>query len=131
MMCLRGFATSFPPACLTNSAGERKLPWQAHKMPTWPCLYLYRTPSVFLPSAPMVLTEGILDVSTSCTTALENLAAFEGFSMTFCAGLTCSKVATFEEVTTGLMSLPEGNVSKHPAPAWNLHKFKSLRKNVQ
>lgn len=40
-ICLRGCGTSPPPACFTNSAGVRKLPWQTHTILTSsPFLYL-------------------------------------------------------------------------------------------
>jgi len=29
-ICLRGCATSPPPACLTKSAGDRRFPWRTH-----------------------------------------------------------------------------------------------------
>lgn len=61
-ICLRGWATSVPPACLTNSAGEWKLPWQTHIILTSsPLLYLYSIPSTLLPlgPSPLVKTHGM------------------------------------------------------------------------
>ncbi|KAJ6318065.1 hypothetical protein OIU76_013582, partial [Salix suchowensis] len=65
-MCLRGWSTSLPPACFTNSAGERKLPWQTHMILTSsPLPYLYRMPSTLLPSgpSPFVNTQGISSIA--------------------------------------------------------------------
>ena len=61
-MCFKGCVTSLPPACLMNSAGERKLPWHTHTILTsWPFLYRYRNPSIFFPlgSSPVVDTHGM------------------------------------------------------------------------
>lgn len=61
-MCFKGCATSLPPACLMNSAGERKLPWHTHTILTsWPFLYRYRNPSIFFPfgPSPVVDTHGM------------------------------------------------------------------------
>ncbi|KAF3502924.1 hypothetical protein F2Q69_00039652 [Brassica cretica] len=64
-MCFKGRATSRPPACLTNSAGVRKLPWHTHTILTSsPFLYLYRNPSIFLPlgPSPVVDTHGMSSI---------------------------------------------------------------------
>ena len=61
-ICLSGWATSPPPACFTNSAGDRKLPWHTHIILTSsPFPYLYRIPSILLPfgPSPLVKTQGI------------------------------------------------------------------------
>lgn len=59
-ICRSGFGTSPPPACLTNSAGVRKLPWQTHTILTSsPFLYLYRKPSILLALGPSTLDETI------------------------------------------------------------------------
>jgi len=64
-MCLRGCATSPPPACLTNSAGERKFPWHTHMILTSsPFPYLYKIPSILLPLGPFpfVNTQGMSSI---------------------------------------------------------------------
>lgn len=61
-MCRSGCVTSPPPACFTNSAGERKVPWHTHIILTSsPFPYRYRIPSIFLPlgPSPFVKTQGI------------------------------------------------------------------------
>lgn len=59
-ICLSGFDTSPPPACFTNSAGVRKLPWQTQTILTSsPFLYLYRKPSILLALGPSTLDETI------------------------------------------------------------------------
>ena len=60
-MCFIGLSTWFPPACMTNSDGERNLPWQTHTIHTCPLLYLYSIPSILFPlgPSPLVLTLGI------------------------------------------------------------------------
>lgn len=58
----RGWATSPPPACLTNSAGVRKVPWHTQTMLTSsPFLNLYKNPSTRRPLGPhpVVDTYGI------------------------------------------------------------------------
>lgn len=62
----RGWATSPPPACLTNSAGERKVPWHTQTMLTSsPFLYLYKNPSTRRPLGPhpVVDTHGISPIT--------------------------------------------------------------------
>lgn len=65
-MCFIGFETSLPPACFTNSAGDKKLPWQTHTILTWPFMYLYKNPSTLLPfgPSPMVVTLGICFITS-------------------------------------------------------------------
>ena len=65
-MCFMGLATSLPPACFTNSAGVRKLPWHTHTMQTCPFMYLYKNPSTFLPfgPSPIVVTLGIVRITS-------------------------------------------------------------------
>jgi hypothetical protein len=59
-ICLSGFETSPPPACFTNSAGVRKLPWHTQTILTSsPFLYLYRKPSILLPLGPSTLDDTI------------------------------------------------------------------------
>jgi hypothetical protein len=59
-ICLSGFETSPPPACFTNSAGVRKLPWHTQTILTSsPFLYLYRKPSILLPLGPSNLDDTI------------------------------------------------------------------------
>ncbi|PON70545.1 hypothetical protein PanWU01x14_079190 [Parasponia andersonii] len=84
-MCLIGFVTSLPPACLTNSAGERKLPWQTQTMLTCPLVYLYKNPSILLPlgPSPVVVTLGILLITSTQLSNVflpfEVLSFFNGF----------------------------------------------------
>lgn len=61
-MCLRGCNTLVPPACSTNSAGEKVNPWQVQTMLTSAFVYLRRNPLTVLPFRPfpVVETRGIL-----------------------------------------------------------------------
>lgn len=63
-MLLSGLATWPPPACSTNCAGLKKLPWHTHLILTSSTLlYSYSQPTALLPlGSPMVHTNGI-----SCT----------------------------------------------------------------
>lgn len=114
-MCFIGFVTSVPPACLTNSAGVRKLPWQRQTILTWLLVYLYRNPSIFLPfgPSPVVVTLGILVITSmplSKTMPLETLTFFNGFSsLLFSAGLTDFALAIDPKVkAAGSFSLCSG-----------------------
>ncbi|KAK4409183.1 hypothetical protein Sango_0499300 [Sesamum angolense] len=69
-MCLRGFDTSTPPACSTNSAGENELPWQTHMMLTSVLVYLYRNPVTVLPFGPFPVVE------TRCIRGAEAMSCF-------------------------------------------------------
>nr|GMC57045.1 predicted protein [Ipomoea batatas] len=74
MICFNGCATSPPPACFTNSAGDRKLPWQTHTILTSsPFRYLYKNPSIFFPfgPSPLVVTQGMLNIAF-LTTSLQS-----------------------------------------------------------
>lgn len=61
VMCLKGCETSAPPACFTNSAGEKDSPWQTHKILTSKLEYLYKKPVMVFPfgPTPVVETQGI------------------------------------------------------------------------
>ena len=82
-ICLSGWATSVPPACLTNSAGERKLPWHTHIILTSsPFPYLYKIPSILLPlgPSPSVKTHGMLSTEFDlvCLPRLSKTSGFFG-----------------------------------------------------
>ena len=63
VMCFKGWETSPPPPCLTNSAGEKDCPWQTHKILTFKFEYRYKKPVVMilvpLGPIPVVETQGI------------------------------------------------------------------------
>lgn len=86
-ICLRGWATSLPPACFTNSAGERKLPWHTHIIRTsCPLPYLYSIPSILFPlgPSPLVKTHGISSmafVPISLAWSLVLLGLLDGLSI--------------------------------------------------
>ena len=80
-ICLSGWVTSPPPACLTNSAGERKVPWHTHIILTSsPFPYLYRMPSTLLPlgPSPFVKTQGISSIAF-IPTSFTLFSAYSGF----------------------------------------------------
>lgn len=56
-MCLRGCNTFVPPACSTNSAGEKVNPWQVQTMLTSAFEYLCRNPLTVLPFGPFPVVE--------------------------------------------------------------------------
>ena len=56
-MCLKGCDTSTPPACSTNPAGEKELPWQTHTMLISAFVYLYKNPVIVFPFGPFPVVE--------------------------------------------------------------------------
>lgn len=57
VICRRGCVTSTPPACSTNWAGEKKLPWHTHMMLTSDFVYLYKNPVMVRPLGPLPVAE--------------------------------------------------------------------------
>ncbi|CAL1360168.1 unnamed protein product [Linum trigynum] len=69
-----------PPACFTNSAGDKKLPWQTHIILTSsPLPYLYRMPSTRLPfgPSPIVNTQGMSSMALVVPASLPLLSPEE------------------------------------------------------
>ena len=56
-MCFKGCDTSTPPACSTNPAGEKELPWQTHTMQISVFVYLYNNPVIVFPFGPFPVVE--------------------------------------------------------------------------
>lgn len=82
-MCLSGWATSPPPACLTNSAGVKNLPWHTHTILTSsPFLYLYKKPSILRPlGPPLVETQGISFIMSLSASFANRLTPADSFSV--------------------------------------------------
>jgi hypothetical protein len=54
---LKGWETSVPPACCTNSAGENVLPWQTQTILTSDIVYLYKNPVTVFPFGPFPVVD--------------------------------------------------------------------------
>ncbi|KAF7050018.1 hypothetical protein CFC21_058440 [Triticum aestivum] len=112
-MCLIGWATSPPPACATNSAGVRKLPWHTHTILTSSALlYWYRKPSILSPlRSPLVYTTGIFRTMSATLLVLVALAAGHS-EPSFCSPMEMPGAAALtanaedEEVATALLFAP-------------------------
>lgn len=101
-ICFRGWDTSPPPACLTNSAGERKLPWHTHTILTCsPFRYLYRKPSTRFPLGPnpLVDTQGI-----STNMFLMISVASASLTASFTEGLSIAAPTKSADFTVGVAS---------------------------
>lgn len=56
-ICLNGCEISVPPACFTNSSGEKELPWHTQTMLISAFVYLYKKPVMVFPFGPFPVVE--------------------------------------------------------------------------
>lgn len=87
-MCFKGWDTSTPPACSTNPAGEKEIPWQTQTMLISAFEYLYKNPVIVLPLGPFPVAEthGICSTGIGAFPFLTFFKGLRGVSWRLVAG---------------------------------------------